>query len=166
MTTPANATPVDLSLELDIAPQFEEDVDSELLQNVLTNVLTANRVSGPVELSMVITDDAELHELNLQYRGIDAPTDVLSFSQAEASVGHAADDFPASGDMARPLGDVIISGDRVRSQAAEFGHGRRRELAYLAVHGLLHVLGYDHENDIDRQTMRLAEEAALESVPR
>jgi probable rRNA maturation factor len=69
-------------------------------------------------------------------------------------------------DQARLLGDVIISGDRVRSQAADYGHSVRRELAYLAVHGLLHLVGYDHETESERQTMRLAEEAALASVPR
>jgi probable rRNA maturation factor len=133
---------------------------------VLLRALETNNVSGSVEVSLVITDDVELQKLNRQYRGVDAPTDVLSFSQTEAAARYQPVDFPNPGELARPLGDIIISGDRVRAQSVEYGHPGRRELAYLAVHGLLHLLGFDHEIDADRVSMRQAEENALESVPR
>jgi probable rRNA maturation factor len=166
VTNRADPPPLDLVLELDVAPRFEADVDVKLLESVLTSALVAHGVTGAVELSLVITDDAELQELNRQYRGIDAPTDVLSFSQEESAAGHETDAFPTIEAVARPLGDVIISGDRVRDQAREYGHDHRRELAYLAVHGLLHVLGYDHETEEARQMMRAAEEQALAAIPR
>ena len=163
MTAPPNHPPLELTLELDVAPEFETDVDVDLLESVLTRALVAQKVSGAVELSLVITDNAELQELNRHYRGIDAPTDVLSFSQDETAEGDA---FPTIDAVARPLGDIIISGDRVREQAIDYGHSQRRELAYLAVHGLLHLLGYDHETEEAKDQMRTAEESALEAVPR
>jgi len=166
VTAAANRPSSELILELAVAPQFEDDVDVDLIENVLGRALAAMTVSGPVTLSLVITDDRELQELNLKYRGIDAPTDVLSFSQREGASGHEKVDFPAPESAPLALGDVIISGERVRSQADEYGHTRRRELAYLAVHGLLHVLGHDHETVEEGRVMREAEEAALEEVPR
>ncbi len=166
MTTGTDPPPLELILELDVASQFEPDVDTEFLESVLSRALVAHGVFGAVELSLVITDDAEMRELNRRYRGIDAPTDVLSFSQQEEDNGHETDAFPTLLAVARPLGDVIISGDRVREQAREYGHAKRRELAYLAVHGLLHVLGHDHETEVGQRGMRAAEEAALTAIPR
>jgi probable rRNA maturation factor len=153
---------LELVLNLDVATEYEPDVDAAFLESILSGALAGEGFHGSFELSVVITDDAELHELNRQYRGIDAPTDVLSFSQMEGESEASA--FP-TGDV-RQLGDVVISGDRVRAQAQEYGHSRRRELAYLAVHGLLHLIGYDHESADERAKMRAAEEKALESCPR
>jgi probable rRNA maturation factor len=166
VTAASNPSSVELILELDIAPGFEGDVDTELLENVLRRVIAATTMTGAVTLSLVVTDDHELRELNRKYRGIDSTTDVLSFSQHEAAKSGDNDVFPIPESLARPLGDVVISGERVWSQAAEYGHTRRRELAYLAVHGLLHVLGYDHETIDGRRAMREAEEVALVSIPR
>ena len=115
------------------------------------------------ERSVVL--DAKIRRLNRDYRGVDAPTDVLSFSQLE-SWGGEDDTFPWLPGTPRLIGDIVISGERVRAQAAEFGHGQRRELAYLTVHGLLHLLGYDHESDAEKEKMRRAEEEALASIPR
>jgi len=148
-------------LELDVASQFAADVDSDFLRDVLDRALSTQGVTGPVEVSVVICDDAEIQTLNLEYRGMDYPTDVLSFSQIEGE-----DDFPHAPDEVRPLGDIVISYDRVRAQAVEYGHSEKRELAYLAVHGLLHVLGFDHESEAERLEMRGAEEAALVEIPR
>lgn len=153
-----------LVLDLDVAPKFESDIDEDLLTRVLTRALNQEGVVGTVEISLVVTDDSEVQELNRDFRGIDQPTDVLSFSQLETTPD--ADDFPEVEAGPRPLGDVVISGDRVRAQALEYGHGQRRELAYLAVHGTLHLLGYDHETESDRERMRQKEEAALVEVPR
>ncbi|MGH2459250.1 MAG: rRNA maturation RNase YbeY [Chloroflexota bacterium] len=150
-----------LRLEVDVAPEFAGEVDRDLLAEVVCAALESQGIDQPVELSVVITDDAEIQALNREYRHQDRPTDVLSFSQGEGPGG-----FPVPPGAARPLGDVVISYDRVRTQAVEYGHSPRRELAYLTVHGLLHLLGFDHETDADRQRMRSAEEAALANLPR
>ena len=122
-------------------------------------------MTGPIEIALVVADDARIQQLNRDYRGVDAPTDVLSFSQIESRAG-VDDGFPVPPGEARLIGDIIISGDRVRSQAAEYGHGKRRELAYLAVHGLLHLLGYDHQTEDEKKVMRQVEEKALASIQR
>jgi probable rRNA maturation factor len=120
----------------------------------------AERGDAPAraEVSVLLVDDAAIAALNRQYRGIDAPTDVLSFSQLEG-VGPAERDLPD--DFQTPLGDIVISIPRMQAQALEYGHGEARELAYLLVHGLLHVLGYDHEVAEDAAQMRAAEEDVL-----
>ena len=160
--------PPALDLELDVAEPFADEVERPMLERVLARALVAEGIVGAVEVSLVVTDDAEVHALNRQYRGIDRPTDVLSFSQLEApsTAETAAASFPRPSGDALTLGDIVISGDRVREQAREYGHTHRRELAYLAVHGLLHLLGYDHETPSDRLVMRAKEEAALADVPR
>lgn len=155
---------LEVIVDLDVAPEFESDVDEALLGQVIGRVLGHEGVVGSVEIGVIVTDDAEVQELNRDYRGIDRPTDVLSFSQLEKASDAVAFPNPVGGP--RPLGDVVISGDRVRAQAQEYGHGRRRELAYLAVHGALHLLGYDHETETGREQMRRKEEAALVDVPR
>ena len=151
-----------LDLALDVDPTFENEVDIALLERVLNKALAEQGIVGPVEVSLVVTDDAEVHQLNREYRGVDRPTDVLSFPQDEP----VGDKFPLVGPAPRPLGDIVISGDRVRAQAADYGHSQRRELAYLAVHGLLHLLGFDHETESEREIMRRAEESALAEIPR
>ncbi len=157
---PASAGP-ELHLEISVEPAYEGAVDRELLERVLRHALADQGLTGPVEVSLLVTNDAEIQALNRQYRGIDRPTDVLSFSQTE---GQAS--FPRPPGVPLHLGDIVISYDRVREQAREYGHSERRELAYLAVHGLLHLLGFDHQTEPERQRMRAAEEAALAEIPR
>ena len=102
------------------------------------------------EVSILLTNDEYICQLNREYRGIDRPTDVLSFALAES-------DEPAvrnlSGDEPRSLGDIIISLDKVCEQAAKYGHSEERELAFLTVHGMLHLLGYDHIEENERLEM-------------
>jgi probable rRNA maturation factor len=165
LTHPSGLGPAPkLELIADVAPEFSTEVDLALLDDVLRRALRAEGIRGEVELSLVVTSDAEVQDLNRQYRGIDQPTDVLSFSQLDGVPGPGTPGFPTTGPLA--LGDIVISGDRVRAQATDYGHSQRRELAYLAVHGLLHLLGYDHETEPERQKMREKEEAALADVPR
>ena len=110
---------------------------------------------GDVEVSVLLTDDAGIAGLNEAYRGREGPTDVLSFAQRE---GEGADpEDPV-------LGDIIISVDRAQEQADEYGHGVLRELGFLAVHGLLHLLGYDHEEPEDERRMMAATEEILEPL--
>ena len=109
-----------------------------------------------LELGLALTDDDRIHELNRQHRGIDAATDVLSFSQVEGSAGFV----PApSGWLA--LGDVIVSLDTARRQAADLGHELDYELCLLAAHGALHLLGWDHQNDAEAERMNALTRAAL-----
>lgn len=111
------------------------------------------------EVSLVLVDNDYIRELNLEYRDLDQPTDVLSFAMEEE------DDAPELvGDAELPelLGDIYISVERAREQAESFGHTFERELAYLAVHGLLHLVGFDHQNPEDTAAMREQEEQIMQ----
>lgn len=114
----------------------------------------------PVEVSVALVDEPTIAQLNARFRGIDRPTDVLSFSLDDPD-----DPTPpeTAGDEPRLLGEIVISAPRAVAQAQEYGHSVERELAYLAVHGCLHLLGYDHEDEESRRVMRAREEAALEA---
>lgn len=151
-----------LSLNLEIDKPYVGQIDEALLRRVIERALAAEGVGGRVEITLVVTDDEEIRQLNAQFRGIDETTDVLSFPLESAS-GPA---FIAPPGQPRHLGDIAISYPRALAQAAEYGHSPRRELAYLAVHGTLHLLGYDHEVEAERVVMRQKEEAALAEVPR
>ncbi|MBN1335215.1 MAG: rRNA maturation RNase YbeY [Deltaproteobacteria bacterium] len=99
---------------------------------------------GAAELSVLLCDDRFIHALNLQWRGVDAPTDVLSFAMRE---GEGADpDDPV-------LGDIVISVEAARRQSAEHGHSAAREVQALLAHGLLHLVGYDHDEDAEARAM-------------
>jgi probable rRNA maturation factor len=144
-------------IDVQVNPPFEQAVDAALIERAVAAVLEAERVEGEVEVSVLVADDATLHQLNRDYRGVDAPTDVLSFGDDE---GDSA--FVAAPGAPRYLGDIAISYERVLAQAAEYGHSAERELAYLAAHGALHLLGYDHElGPQDAAAMREREEAAM-----
>ena len=113
---------------------------------------------------MLLTDDEGIHQTNLEMRGVDRPTDVLSFPMFELSPGEHPDELdadPATGLI--PLGDMVLSMERVEAQAREFGHSKKRELAYLAVHSVLHLLGYDHlDEGAMKAQMRGREDAIME----
>jgi len=141
---------IELQAEADTA-----GVDTHELERLAARALEAEGVPKPSELSVMLADDATVHELNRTYRGTDAPTDVLSFSQAEG------DDFAQPEGTAPHLGDVIISVDTARRQAAEYGVSLQDEVSHLLVHGVLHLLGYDHEEPEDAQAMQLQEDAIL-----
>lgn len=110
-------------------------------------------------ITVVVTDDAHIRELNLAYRGVDAPTDVLAFGENVPGQGFVRP-------TRRPvyLGDVIISHERAAEQAALYGHAVEEELALLVVHGVLHLLGYDHEQAADKEQMWRLQNAALASL--
>lgn len=116
-------------------------------------------VSPQAEVGVVFADDAYIRELNRDYRGIDAATDVLSFALDEG-------EEPAvqGGPAEALLGDIVISLETAERQAAEFGHGLEREMAYLTVHGMLHLVGYDHEEESAKAEMRRQEEKILAAL--
>ncbi len=137
-----------------------------LLRKVISAALEAEGVTLPCEINVLLTDDAGIHQVNLDMRGVDRPTDVLSFPMFDLEPGEkpeAGDEDPATGLV--PLGDMCISLERARAQAAEFGHSVERELSYLTVHSVLHLLGYDHvdEGPMKRQ-MREREEFILDKL--
>jgi probable rRNA maturation factor len=112
---------------------------------------------GDYLISLHLVDDATIRALNARYRGRDVHTDVLSFPLQESGGAR----FVVPPDQPSHLGDVVMSYPRAHAQAREFGHSVEREIGYLVAHGVLHVLGYDHEDDVDRLRMRQLEEEAL-----
>ena len=135
-----------------------EALAERALVPALSHLAAQDKAPAWCEVSVALVDEAEIQELNRQYRGIDAPTDVLSFSQGEGS-GLTLADFPP--EMPVPLGDIVVSIPRMRAQAVDYGHGEEREFGFLLVHGLLHLLGYDHQTPGETGTMRAAEEDLL-----
>jgi len=141
-----------------VAPRFRKQVSEEWLRRIAGRVLAAER-TPPAEVSVVVTDDRTLHDLNLRYRGEDAPTDVLSFALAENE-----HDFVLPPDGVSRLGEVVISFPMACRHARESGRSIESDLAQLVVHGLLHLLGYHHEKAEEEQAMRAREEALLASL--
>ena len=109
------------------------------------------------EISLTLVSLEEIRELNRDYRDVDRETDVLSFPQFEC-----VEDMPEFGELC--LGDVVICLDKVEEQAKEFGHSFERELIYLFVHSLLHLLGYDHMEEDEKQEMRKREEQVMTAI--
>ncbi len=118
---------------------------------------------GEFEVSVLITDDNGIHELNRDFRGIDRKTDVLSFPMLE----YESEEKPSEDTVAEAeniLGDIVISLETAVAQAEEYGHGVLREICFLTVHSMLHLFGYDHEEEADRQKMRRKEEYFLDKL--
>lgn len=137
-----------------------KDSDIELVEKLLQHAAKVEEIEEGTELSITFVTNEAIHEINKEYRQKDAPTDVISFALEELGEGETA--IIAEG-MPRILGDVIISIDRTREQAEEFGHSFERELGFLAIHGFLHVLGYDHMNEEDEKVMFGKQDEILES---
>ena len=137
---------------------------SDELEDILTKALNVvakqEKLEENTEVDITIVTDEEIHTLNRDYRNVDRATDVLSFALDEG------DDEPTivGGEAEHLLGDIIISAPKAKEQAEEFGHGLNREITYLAVHGILHLLGYDHMEEKDKVVMRKEEEAVLREM--
>ena len=148
-------------------PGAASDSNCALIRKIIRNVVeeALDYVECPydAEVNVVLTDNEGIHQINLDMRNVDRPTDVLSFPEFDLSPGElpaAEDADPGTGLI--PLGDMVLSMERVAAQAKEYGHSRRRELAYLVTHSVLHLLGYDHldEGPMKAQ-MRAREEAVM-----
>lgn len=150
---------------------LESEVDcpagtQELLEKVISAALEAEGVEADCEINVLLTDDEGIHQVNLDMRGVDRPTDVLSFPMFDLQPGEKPGEEDADPDTGLvPLGDMCLSLERARAQAEEFGHSVERELSYLTVHSVLHLLGYDHldEGPMKAQ-MREREEAILAAL--
>lgn len=159
----ASTLPLDLDLRFHVRRKSGARPDRRALRAVCAAALEGEGVTGPVVLTLTLVDDDEIREINREHRGIDRPTDVLSFSLVEGELdGTAAFALPPG--VPRELGDVVVSYPRAVAQAEEYGHSVERELAYLVVHGVLHILGHDHEAPDEQAIMRAREEAALARV--
>ena len=134
-----------------------------LIRKVIRTALAAEGVDFPCEVDVLLTDDSGIHAINREMRQVDRPTDVLSFPEFDLTPGQlpgAEDADPGTGLV--PLGDMVISMERVAAQAREYNHSKRRELSYLVVHSVLHLLGYDHlDEGPQKARMRAREEAIL-----
>lgn len=129
--------------------------------------LAAEGITAPMEINILITDDPGIHAINLASRNIDRPTDVLSFPMFELEPGNPPKDWhryldPETGLC--PLGDMAISLERARAQAHEFGHTVKREVGYLTIHSMLHLLGYDHLDEGPMKAQMRAREEAIAST--
>jgi probable rRNA maturation factor len=133
------------------------DSDADFLTAAAGTALRAAGFGDEAEVSLVFVDDDYIHELNLRYRGVDSPTDVLSFAMLEGEP-------VVSGGKDIILGDVVISLQAVERQAKNYGHSFLLEAAYLTIHGVLHLLGYDHLEEDKRKIMRRKEEEIMESL--
>ncbi len=148
------------NIAIQVVPRFRAEVDEEALHRVAAEVLSQEGVSGEIELSLIVTDDEAVRELNRRFRGVDAPTDVLAFGSG--TVEH----FVTAPENPPYLGDVVISYQRALAQAEELGHAVAEELRLLVIHGILHLLGYDHQEEADARKMREKEDRTLAKVRR
>jgi len=154
-----------LALDVTVGDVAGDEGDTAFAELVLARSIALLRADLPpdargVYLSLVLTGDDEIAALNREFRGIDAPTDVLSFPAYDDPGGAASD--PEGPPL--PLGDIVVSLPRAMEQAARYGHSREREFGFLLVHGLLHLLGYDHETAAEAAAMEARQEAVLASL--
>ncbi len=139
-------------------------VDAAVLEQMAFTVLSQLQCDSHCELSIALVDDQEIQRLNREYRGIDRNTDVLSFALQEAQEPLLT--RTSSDESAWPvvLGDVILSTETAQRQAQEHGHPFERELSFLLIHGILHLLGYDHHTDEDARTMENLEQTLVSKL--
>lgn len=134
---------------------FQNDTYEQIIDRVCQEAALVYGLGTNAEISILLCHNEYIHKLNKQYRNIDRPTDVLSFALNEGE----ADGY--DGPDTALLGDIVISLEKVQEQAEEYGHSFERELAYLTIHGMLHILGYDHMEPDDKAEMRKEEEFIL-----
>ena len=148
---------------------WRQPIISSIITKCIETTLGAENITVPCEINVMVTNDQGIHAINLASRQIDRPTDVLSFPMFELEPGNPPEDWddyldPES-DMC-PLGDMCISLERAIAQAKEYGHSVRREVGYLTIHSMLHLLGYDHlDEGPQKKQMRGREEAIAAALP-
>jgi len=143
---------------------------SAIIRKCIAETLNAEKITVPCEINVLVTNDSGIQAINKASRSIDKPTDVLSFPMFQLEAGNPPADWDEyidpETDMC-PLGDMAISYERAASQAKEFGHSMRREVGYLTIHSMLHLLGYDHMDDGEQKAqMRKREEVIASGIPR
>ena len=147
-----------MNIYFDEGQAVSDEIRRKMEQAAVYAVQLENLDEQRCELSVTFVDLDEIHELNKIHRGVDSPTDVLSFAQFE----DVCEEAPEEGEIC--LGDVVICRDKAAQQAEEFGHSFEREILYLFVHSVLHLLGYDHMEDDEKRVMRTREEKIMEHI--
>ena len=154
--------------ETDRALPFDVE---EVAGKVIVEALDYENCPYEVSVNVLLTDNAGIHEMNKQYRGIDRPTDVLSFPNVDyekpadfSGIEDNIEDYfdPENGELC--LGDIVISVDRVYEQSDEYGHSAKREYAFLIAHSMLHLLGYDHMESDEAAVMERKQEEILDKL--
>lgn len=156
---------VTIERESDIPLPFSEQ---EVAEAVVLGTLEYEDCPYEVQVNIILTSNEEIHQINLEQRGVDAPTDVLSFPMIEYAYPSdftvletdGFDSFdPDTGELI--LGDIVISVDKVIEQAEKYNHGVKREYAFLIAHSMLHLFGYDHMDEVERENMELRQDEIL-----
>ena len=137
------------------------EIDMEIVNTVRKAAYTVSELYelNNAEVSITFTDNEHIHEINRDYRNVDRPTDVISFALNEGDEPEIECGAPIN-----VLGDIIISVEKAIEQAKDYGHSIEREVAFLTVHGMLHLLGYDHIEEDDRKEMRREEDFVMEKL--
>ncbi len=133
---------------------------TELVEKLLQHAASVENIEPETEVSVTFVTNGTIQDINREYRGKDQPTDVISFALEELGEGEMAVTFEG---MPRVLGDIIISTDRAKEQAEEYNHSFERELGFLAVHGFLHLLGYDHMEPEEEKVMFTKQDEILQT---
>jgi len=158
-------------MTIEISYESEKKLDipyEEIVNKMVVSALDFENCPYEAEVSVIFVDDEEIRKINSEYRGIDKSTDVLSFPFNEFEIPGNFDNIEESVDAFNPetgellLGDIILSTDHIVEQAIEYGHSETRELAFLVVHSMLHLMGYDHMEDEDRVVMEERQRKILE----
>jgi probable rRNA maturation factor len=148
---------------------IKQPIVTSIIRRCVEETLFAEGIDVPCEINVLVTNDKGIHAINKASRNIDAPTDVLSFPMFQLQPGCPPEDWedyldPETGLC--PLGDMCISLERANAQAKEFGHSAKREVGYLTIHSMLHLLGYDHLDEGEmKAAMRSREEAIAAGIP-
>ncbi len=159
-----------MTIQIEYETEIQMGIDYEkIIHDIVPEALHYEQCPYEAEVNVILTDNASIQEINRDYRQIDAPTDVLSFPmvdyEKEADFSHVEDhveDYfnPETGELI--LGDIIISVEKVMEQAEKYGHSRERELAFLIAHSMLHLCGYDHMEEGEREMMEQRQRDILE----
>jgi probable rRNA maturation factor len=152
--------------------QDEVEISESMIETLESLLQAAGEMEGiqTGEVSLTFVNDAEIHQLNKDFRGIDRPTDVLSFAMQETLDEELEITYELEEGEEEPedfddvLGDIIISAATAKAQSEEYGHSLEREIGFLFVHGFLHLIGYDHQDEAAEQEMTTKQEAILQKV--
>ena len=158
-----------MTIQIEYETEIQMDIPWErIIHDIVPAALDYEQCPYEAEVSVILTDNASIRELNRDHRQIDAPTDVLSFPmlefEKESDFSHVEDSVedcfdPETGELV--LGDIIISVEKVMEQAEKYRHSRERELAFLLAHSMLHLCGYDHMDDAEREEMERRQDDIL-----
>ena len=150
-------------VEINIKTKKVNGNEEEIINKVVEAVLASEKIKHDLDVYITLTTNGGIHKINKQYREVDRPTDVLSFPMFQR------EEIPnlrkkKKDTVEEILGDIIVSIDKVKEQSKEYGHSYERELAYLVTHGMLHLLGYDHMIEKEKEEMRKHEEKVLKAL--